>query len=122
MSTEVGRLPIRLKLEPGQAGTRRLLNEHGDRLVCVRYRYDRAGRRRYKTIELIVDEAAWWPGKHKLRLDSLVKIWTHETELVLHDQIWRGGGKWNSRGRFWRLTYRQACKLRLQDRIILDEK
>jgi len=31
---------VRLHLKPGQQGTRRLLEEYGDRLVCVRYRYD----------------------------------------------------------------------------------
>jgi hypothetical protein len=30
----------RLKLKPGQKGTKRLVAEHGDALVCVRYRYD----------------------------------------------------------------------------------
>jgi hypothetical protein len=31
----------RLKLKPGQKGTKKLLAEHGEALVCVRYRYDK---------------------------------------------------------------------------------
>jgi hypothetical protein len=31
----------RLKLKPRQKGTKKLLSEYGDALVCVRYRYDR---------------------------------------------------------------------------------
>ena len=30
----------RLTLKPGQRGTKQLVAEYGDRLVCVRYRYD----------------------------------------------------------------------------------
>ena len=46
---------------PGQKGTRRLCEQYGSRLVCVRYRYDADARKRYKTIELIVEEAGWQP-------------------------------------------------------------
>ena len=33
----------------------------GDRLVCVRYLYDKDKRRRLKTVELIVEEVEWKP-------------------------------------------------------------
>ena len=49
----------RAKLQPGQPGTKALMKIYGDRLVCVRYRYDRERQKRYKTVELIVDEAEW---------------------------------------------------------------
>jgi len=45
----------RLKLKPGPKGTKRLVAEHGDALVCVRYRYDEASSTRIKTVELIVE-------------------------------------------------------------------
>ncbi|MGQ9480368.1 hypothetical protein [Chloroflexus sp.] len=54
----------RLKLKPGQRGTKKLQAMYGDRLVCVRYRYDIETGRRFKTIELIVDEKAWSPRDH----------------------------------------------------------
>jgi len=47
----------RLTLQPGQSGTKELVEQYGDRLVCVRYRYDATRRRRFKTVELIVEEA-----------------------------------------------------------------
>ena len=47
---------------PGQRGTQKLAALYGDRLVCVRYRYDAASGARYKTVELIVDQAAWGPA------------------------------------------------------------
>ena len=39
----------RLHLKPGQRGTKLLLAQYGDRLVCVRYRYDAQRRKRFKT-------------------------------------------------------------------------
>jgi len=48
-------------LQPGQKGTKKLLAEYGDQLVCVRYRDDKASRRQLKTVELIVEERPWGP-------------------------------------------------------------
>jgi hypothetical protein len=52
---------VRLVRRPGQHGTSKYTEQYGDRLICVRYRYDAAAGRRYKTIEIIVDEAPWAP-------------------------------------------------------------
>ena len=45
-----------LHLKPGQKGTKQLLAQYGDRLVCVRYRYDAQRKKRFKTVELSVAE------------------------------------------------------------------
>ncbi len=55
----------RLKLKPGQRGTKKLQAMYGDRLVCVRYRYDLESGRRFKTIEIIVEEKEWSPRNHR---------------------------------------------------------
>jgi hypothetical protein len=49
------RMETRLTLAPGQNGTKKLLARYGDRLVCVRYRYDSERAVRHKTVELIVE-------------------------------------------------------------------
>src|SRR5712691_11889163 len=54
-----GPMEIRLTLRPGMSGTKKVLARYGERLVCVRYRYDRATGRRVKTAELIVEDVAW---------------------------------------------------------------
>lgn len=54
---------VRLVRRPGQHGTRAYVEQYGDRLICVRYRYDEAARRRYKTVEIIVEEAPWSPAR-----------------------------------------------------------
>src|SRR5260370_42469406 len=54
-----GPMEIRLTLRPEMSGTKKLLARYGERLVCLRYRYDRATGRRVKTAELIVEDVAW---------------------------------------------------------------
>jgi hypothetical protein len=51
-----------LSLRPGQGGTKRLLAQYGERLVCVRYRYDEKREKRLKTVEIIVEESDWDPS------------------------------------------------------------
>ena len=63
--------PVGLHLKPGQRGTKRLLAEYGDRLVCVRYRYDAERNKRFKTVALPLyvilgpDRSAWSSPKSK---------------------------------------------------------
>lgn len=64
----------RLKLKPGQRGTKRLQAEYGDKLVGVRYRYDAQTKKRYKTVELVVEEVAWTPKPRRPRSDAIVAI------------------------------------------------
>jgi hypothetical protein len=52
-------MEVKVTLKPGQNGTKHLVEQYGDQLICVRYRYDKVKRKRYKTIELIIDEQAW---------------------------------------------------------------
>ncbi|MCI0389708.1 MAG: hypothetical protein MOB07_13230 [Acidobacteria bacterium] len=46
------------KVAPGQKGAKKLLKQYGARLLCVRYRYDATQGKRFKTVELIIEEAA----------------------------------------------------------------
>jgi hypothetical protein len=64
----------RLHLKPGQRGTKRLSEQYGEQLVCVRYRYDDATQKRYKTVELIVDVAEWSPAKKEKSENETEKI------------------------------------------------
>ena len=69
-----------------------LLQQYGDQLVCVRYRYDCVKQKRYKTVELIVEEKDWIPAAIT-RPDRPVKLRIGFNELEL-----RSSGK-----RCWRL-------------------
>ena len=59
-------MKTRRKLLPGQSGTKKLVQQYGNRLVCVRYRYDTKHHRKVKTVELIVNEAEWYPNPSKI--------------------------------------------------------
>ena len=50
-------------VKPGKPGSARWIRRFGDRLISVRYRYDRARSMRYTTVELVVDTCPWTPRK-----------------------------------------------------------
>jgi hypothetical protein len=109
----------RLKLNPGQKGTKRLVAQYGTQLMCVRYRYDEARRKRYKTVELIVETVDWTPGqKRRTQAPVGLKVRYHET--ALRERLKRAGAWWNREKRVWELPYRRVVELGLEARIVPD--
>lgn len=51
-------MKTRLHLKQGQSGANNLAAHYGDQLVCVRYRYDGGNKKRFKPIELIIEETS----------------------------------------------------------------
>src|SRR5438093_758181 len=82
-------------MTPGANGTKGLVARYGDRLVCVRYRYDEERRKRLKTVELIEEESPWIAPAQIY----LVKIPYAETEL--RESVKRSGGLWNAEKKLW---------------------
>ena len=66
-------MKTRLKLNPGQKGTKALVDIYGDTLVCVRYRYDEESRTRIKTVEIIVEKTDWTPPQPKFLMTHLYR-------------------------------------------------
>jgi hypothetical protein len=110
----------RLTLQPNQDGAKQLRDQYGERLVCVRYRYDETKKRRWKTVELIVEESAWDPPAPKWQEDTRVAIQVAAQERGVRQQVKAAGGKWNSRGVVWELPYGQVIALGLTDRIVTE--
>jgi hypothetical protein len=102
-------------LRPGERGTRRLVAEHGDRLVCVRYRCDPERRKRYKTVELIVAEADWIPPPGP---DDLVQIRVAFGEEALRQRVKQAGGRWLPDSKSWELPLRVVEELGLEHRLV----
>ena len=111
-------------LRPGQKGTKGLTQKYGDRLVCVRYRYDQASGRRYTTVELIEEEIAP-PSDPKAkevpqplpptqRLGIRVEYW--ETEL--RGKIKAAGGLWRPQHKLWEIPYEEVIRLGLEARVV----
>ncbi len=104
-------------LKPGQPGTKRLLAQYGEQLLCVRYRYDAERKTRRKTVELLVEEVPWEVPTTQLRPESMIGLRVAIHEVNLQRQIKLAGGKWNPAQRVWELRYDQAVRLNLTDRI-----
>jgi hypothetical protein len=110
-------MEVRATLAPGQKGTRQLLKQYGDQLVCVRYRYDKARQKRYKTVELIVDEQDWLPGI-RIPIDQRVLVQVGYGEPELREAVKAAGGFWSPEKKAWVLSYRQVLELGLEKRMI----
>jgi hypothetical protein len=114
-------------LKPGQNGTKRLIEKYGNRLVCVRYRYDEAARKRYTTVELIEEETDWAaappiPAQQPAhrpaeRLAIRVEYW--ETEL--RNKVKEAGGIWRPRHKLWELSYEEVVALGMESRVVAGE-
>ena len=115
---------IRLTLHPDQDGAKQLRECYGERLVCVRYRYDEATKERWKTVELIIEKSAWEPPKPKWQADTLVALQIAAQEREVRQKVKTAGGKWNPKEVVWELPYGQVVALGLTERIVRasDEK
>jgi predicted aminopeptidase len=113
-------MQIRATLKPGQRGTKKWLSQHGDRLVCVRYRYDVQRRRRYTTVEIIVAESQWIPSPPAP--DAIVGLRVAFDETDLRKAVLAAGGRWSWKLQLWQLRYDQVLALGLIDRLVLPEE
>ena len=105
----------------GAPGTKRLLREHGDRLVCVRYRYDDELGERLKTVELIVERLRLDRSARRGRRESggdPVEIRLSRGEDLLRRAILLAGAKYEAGTGRWRMSRATAASLGLTDRII----
>jgi hypothetical protein len=84
---------VRLTLPAGAPGTKRLVEEYGERLICVRYRYDEKRRRRLKTAEIVVDDVPWAPSP-QAESHQLVYVAIEYREWELRERIKEAGGSW----------------------------
>jgi hypothetical protein len=115
----------RLKLKPGQKGTKALLEKYGDALVCVRYRYDEASRTRIKTVELIVDKKELTPSRkkqQKIEDETVVPVRIQYGEKELGKMARSSGGKWDPKVKLWYIPYGKIKGTELEQHIILDTK
>jgi len=110
----------RTTLQPGEKGTKRWTDEYGDQFVCLRYRYDHERRRKYKTIELVVEESDWNPDSLPVSgsiSEDLVGVEVKIEEIDVRTKVKQAGGRWDPQSKLWRLTRRSAEQLGLSDRI-----
>jgi hypothetical protein len=105
-------------LKPGQKGTKQLLARYGDRLICVRYRYDAERKKRFKTVELLVEERNWQPPRPRFAHDQIVGLRVAFTDVAVRDRVKQAGGTWNPERRVWQLRYDRVVALGLKSSIV----
>jgi hypothetical protein len=108
----------RLTLHPYQDGAKQPREQYGERLVCVRYRYDETTKERWKTVELIIEKSAWEPPQPQWPVDTLVALQVAAQERTVRHQVKAAGGKWNPKAVVWDLSYGQVVALGLTARIV----
>jgi hypothetical protein len=108
------KLPVRLTLQPGRRGTKRLWREYGERLVCVRYRYDEMQGKRIKTVELLVEEVEW---ERRSKIEKIVSLKIRYHEQILREAVKRAGGKWDGERKVWLLPLGEVKRLGLEGRV-----
>lgn len=111
-------LQIKKTLSPGEPGTVRLVEQYGDDLLCVRYRYDTVHKRKVKTVELIVEDSPWEPVPRHIPPETIVRLRVEYGEVNVGKEIKAAGGIWNRDKRVWELVYHQVVALGLTDRIV----
>ena len=109
-------MEVRVTLRPGQRGTKKLVERFGDRLICVRYRYDVTSHRRVTSVELVVDEAPWTPSA-PANMAETVAVRVNYDESALRQKVKQAGGRWNAERRVWLLPFGRVRALGLVDRI-----
>jgi hypothetical protein len=114
-------MKIRRILQPGQPGTKKLLERYGDNLVCVRYRYDNEKMMMFKTIEIIVDTKPWQVETKKISKNKIMSIRIAIDEIELRMRVKVAGGKWDPKRQVWQLAYEKVTELGLSDRIVDNE-
>ena len=109
---------VRKTLVAGRKGTQRLTEQFGDRLLCVRHRYDPERSVRLTTVEIIVAQAEWDPyGGVNPSRGVGVRVGYGETEL--RERIKAAGARWDPSAKLWKMTYKDALRMRLLDRGVM---
>ena len=121
---------IRTVRKPGDPGTLKLMQRYGDRVVTVRYRYDPARRKRFKTVELIVEEEDWAPVSHPEpdtkpvppqappRYTPRVPVRIRYDEKDLQRAIKAIGGNWDPGKKLWYAPEEYIRRIGLVGRIV----
>ena len=112
-------METRLTLRPGQNGTKKLVAQYGERLIRVRYLYDAKRQKRYKTVELIIEETAWTPGaRSQHRPDDRVLVRIGYGEAELRRRLLSHGAVWRPRLRLWEIRWRAVRTLGIEWRVV----
>ena len=110
------------KILPGQPGTKKWSERFGDRLVCVRYRYDAKRKLKTKTVEIIVDQSAWQANRQRIPHNKIVYVRIKYGETHLGRIAREVGGRWHRQKQLWELPYKEAIAMGFENRIVGEKE
>ena len=113
-------MKTRVILSPGQKGTKKLVTQYGDALVCVRYRYDVESRKQIKTVELVISESDWTPPPAKYSDSALVLLRIGLNDKSLQEQAKAVGGRWDREKQLWYARYGCIVGTKLEKLIVVE--
>jgi len=108
-------MKTRLTLKAGEKGTGKLTAQYGDRLVCVRYRYDEKRKKRFRTVELIAEETDWEPKVAEKAVHDAaplragVRVGWGEKDLAR--KLREAGGRWDRGRHLWIIPHEKVSEL-----------
>ena len=112
------------RVNPGKPGTKKYLKIFGEKLFCVRYRHNKESHERITTVELIVDKGAYYPEFNIARdyfqdnQEKYVCLKLGFDDKDLRCRVIKSGGKWLQEMKIWKISYQEALKLGLKERIV----
>lgn len=113
-------MKTRIHLKPGQKGTKRLVEQFGERLLCVRYRYDEKRQVKMKTVEIVVEERPWQTSL-QFRDGDMVSVIVAYNEKALRDRLKAAGGRWTPKEKLWHVPFGAIRgDAELEERILKD--
>lgn len=106
-------------LHPGRPGAVKLARKYGEKLLCVRYRYDKERGVRLVTVELVEEVVPWVPRPPREESPSeFVYIEVAREEVEVRALVRGAKGFWDSEKKLWRLRRERVVALKLVDRIV----
>lgn len=119
LPNDVRRGRVTKTLWPPRPGTVRLLERFGDALVCVRYREDPSGLRRYLTVELVVETVRTARARRSSVERALFPLMLGPGDREMRAAIKQAGARWHPGDRLWYLPAAAIRRLGLEDRICI---
>ena len=108
------------KIPAGRAGTKKMMEKYGDRLLNVRYVYNAEKGIRMKTVELMEEQKPWSDKRQYIPSNKVMHLRVAYGEVQIGHLIKSCGGYWNKDKSYWELPYREVVSLGLDKRIIKD--
>lgn len=115
---------VKTLFKPVDSETRKLFDQYGEQLLCVRYCYDTEKNTRYKTLELLVEETPFQAAVSDTDCYSppqatpYVGLKVEPDERSVLDSLRKMGGFWSPQDRLWYAPELYVRRIGLQQRII----